>query len=66
MNMTVQEATKQADKVLELHKNMDKAFGHSNSQEHLRIAISAGVADAHNEAYEKGYADGRNSIGFVG
>lgn len=60
--LTIDEVMKEADKVLELHANMDKTFNLDYSQEHLKMAIAAGIADAYSRGCDTGFEAGKYSV----
>lgn len=45
----------QADKIIELSKNMDQTFNNKYSIEHHKLALCAGLLDMYNKGYDDGY-----------
>jgi hypothetical protein len=59
--LKLEEAMKRADQVIKLAELFDKAFSPEYSQEHLKMAIAAGIADAYNHGANKGFNAGKLS-----
>lgn len=47
--MKLTDFLEEAQKVINLAKNMDSAFDKINTEEHLKLAIAAGLMDSYNK-----------------
>ena len=51
--LDLEELKKKTQRILALAKQMDEAFGYGHAEDHLNLAIMAGLNDAMREGFHK-------------
>lgn len=59
--LDLKELSAKADKVIKLARLMDEAFGNAHAEDHLKLAIMAGLDDARHDGFKA--ADNSREVG---